>query len=264
VALASFSIDARAHADLSALTCEQTTEMEAKGIHFHKRSHIKSIQRSPNDPAALLATLVVGPNGEEQTLEVDQVLFAIGRKAMTNDIGLEALGIATDAKGDIQTDAFERTTVEGVYAVGDCTGKRLLTPVALAAGRRLSGRLFGPAHLRDLKLDYDYIPSVIFSHPPAGSVGLTEAEAREAHGATNVRCFTTAFGALPYKMMESSESAQPTAFKVRYHSYPYLCRSGAHYRYPFPRSSASARRSVSSVCTSSVAARTRCCRVSCS
>ena len=188
--------------------------MEAKGIVFHKQSHMKRIERSPTDSTALLVTLTVGPNDEEQTLEVDQVLFAIGRKAMTDGLSLEELGIATNAKGDIQTDAFERTTVEGVYAVGDCTGKRLLTPVALAAGRRLSGRLFGPAHLRELKLDYDFIPSVIFSHPPVGSVGLTEAEARETHGEANVRCHTTAFGALAYKMMESVESEQPTAFKV--------------------------------------------------
>lgn len=188
--------------------------MEAKGIQIHKQTHIKSIQRSPEDSTVLLATLIVGPNKDEQTLKVDQVLFAIGRKAMTKDIGLEALGVEMNVKGDIQTDVFEQTTVEGVYAVGDCTGKRLLTPVALAAGRRLSGRLFGPAHPRDLKLDYDFIPSVIFSHPPVGSVGLTEAEAKEAHGAVNVRCFSTAFGALPYKMMELAESEQPTKFKV--------------------------------------------------
>lgn len=72
------------------------------------------------------------------TLEVDVLVWAIGRRPMTHEIGLEAVGVQTDAKGFVKTDAFENTSVEGVYAVGDCAGKRLLTPVALAAGRRLS------------------------------------------------------------------------------------------------------------------------------
>ena len=92
-------------------------------------------------------------------------------------LALAAAGIKTLDGGYIDTDAFQNTNVAGVYAIGDVTGRAELTPVAIAAGRRLADRLFNGQ--TDRKLDYENIATVVFSHPPVGTVGLTEDEARE-------------------------------------------------------------------------------------
>jgi glutathione reductase (NADPH) len=110
----------------------------------------------------------------------DCVLWAIGRDANVAGLDLEASGVATDDAGFISTDEFQNTNVGGVYAIGDVTGRAALTPVAIAAGRRLSDRLFGGQLERHL--DYNLIPTVIFTHPPIGTVGATEAEARAQYG----------------------------------------------------------------------------------
>ncbi|KAB1257746.1 Glutathione reductase; mitochondrial, partial [Camelus dromedarius] len=109
--------------------------------------------------------------------------------------GIEVLkysqGIQTDDKGHIIVDEFQNTNVKGVYAVGDVCGKALLTPVAIAAGRKLAHRLFECKE--DSKLDYDNIPTVVFSHPPIGTVGLTEDEAIYKYGKENVKTYSTTF-----------------------------------------------------------------------
>jgi glutathione reductase (NADPH) len=120
----------------------------------------------------------------------DVVLWAIGREPVVDDLQLAAAGLQPAAGGSIPTDAFQQTPVPGVYAIGDVTGRAQLTPVAIAAGRRLADRLFDAQ--RDRKLDYSMIPTVIFSHPPIGTVGLSEAEARARHGEA-VRVYTSSF-----------------------------------------------------------------------
>ena len=110
----------------------------------------------------------------------DCVLWAIGRLAAVGDLGLKHPRIVRDSMGFVRTDAFQETNVSGVYAIGDVAGRAQLTPVAIAAGRRLADRVFGGQ--QDRRLDYDNIPSVIFSHPPIGTVGLTEAAARHQYG----------------------------------------------------------------------------------
>ena len=110
----------------------------------------------------------------------DAVLWAIGRSANVASLDLAAAGVATDASGFVSTDGFQDTNVAGIHAIGDVTGRAQLTPVAIAAGRRLSDRLFGGK--RDRHLDYDLIPTVVFTHPPIGTVGLAESEARAKHG----------------------------------------------------------------------------------
>lgn len=127
----------------------------------------------------------------------DCVIWAIGRTPCSGALGLETAGVAIDADGHIPVDALQDTNVAGIHAVGDITGRAPLTPVAIAAGRRLADRLFdGQA---DRHLDYDDIPSVVFSHPPVGSVGLTEAQARATHGAA-VRVYTTRFTDMYYAL----------------------------------------------------------------
>ncbi len=120
----------------------------------------------------------------------DAVIWAVGRTPATAGLGLEAAGVATDAGGFVTTDRFQQTNVSGVFAVGDVTGREPLTPVAVAAGRRLADRLFGGQPERHLP--YENIPSVVFSHPPLGSCGLSEHAARERHGAA-VRVYRAEF-----------------------------------------------------------------------
>lgn len=110
----------------------------------------------------------------------DRVLFATGRRPNTADIGLEAVGLQPDARGRIEVDAHHATCADGIHAVGDVTADPALTPVAIAAARRLMDRLFGGR--TDNALDLRSVPTVVFSHPPVGMVGLTETEARARHG----------------------------------------------------------------------------------
>ncbi len=110
----------------------------------------------------------------------DALIWAVGRLPNSGGIGLEALDVALGEQGEILTDAKQNSSVPGVYALGDVTGRQPLTPVAVAAGRRLADRLFGGQP--EACLDYDCIPSVVFGHPPLAGVGLNEEEARSVHG----------------------------------------------------------------------------------
>lgn len=132
------------------------------------------------------------------TADCDSLIWAVGRRPNSNDIGVETAGLHRDAHGFITTDEYQNASVAGVYAVGDVTGRAALTPVAIAAGRRLADRLFGGK--MDSRLDYSHIPTVVFSHPPIGTVGLSEAAAREKHGDT-VKVYATRFNALYYGVL---------------------------------------------------------------
>jgi len=134
------------------------------------------------------------PNGQQLT-EVDQLIWAIGRTPNTAALNLAAAGVELDTHGYVPTDEFQNTNVPGIYAVGDVTGRAQLTPVAIAAARRLSDRLFNNQPER--KLDYSNIPTVMFSHPPIGTVGLTEEEARQQHGEA-VKVYQTRFTAMAH------------------------------------------------------------------
>lgn len=128
----------------------------------------------------------------------DAVFWAIGRDPATDGLGLESAGVACDPAGYIPTDDFQATSVAGVYAIGDVTGREALTPVAIAAGRRLADRVFGGMTGR--RLEYADIPTVIFSHPPIGTCGLSEPEARRLHGDA-LRVYTSSFVPLYYGVM---------------------------------------------------------------
>ena len=110
----------------------------------------------------------------------DAVIWAIGRDPLSGGLGLEQAGIELDAAGHVRVDRLQQTRLAQHHAIGDVTGQAQLTPVAIAAGRRLSDRLFGGR--ADRHLDYANIPTVVFSHPPIGTVGLSEEAARERHG----------------------------------------------------------------------------------
>jgi glutathione reductase (NADPH) len=148
-------------------------EARAQGMIIHERA-IPAAVRAVSGKKTL-----VTEDGREFA-GFDCVLWAIGRDANLAGLALEASGVATDSAGFISTDEFQNTNAAGVYAIGDVTGRAALTPVAIAAGRRLSDRLFGGQPQRHL--DYNLIPTVIFTHPPIGTVGATEAEARAQYG----------------------------------------------------------------------------------
>lgn len=122
---------------------------------------------------------------------VDWLLWAVGRVPNSEDLGLDGIGLATTASGHIAVDAQQRTGVEGVLALGDVTTQPALTPVAVAAGRRLADRLFGGQP--DACFDPAQVPTVVFSLPPVASCGLSAAQARERHGAGAVSVHATRF-----------------------------------------------------------------------
>jgi len=122
--------------------------------------------------------------------DFEQVICAVGRIPNVENIGLEAAGVQLKG-GYIKVDEFQETTTSGIYSIGDVTGALELTPVAIAAGRKLARRLFNKEV--GLKQDYENVPTVIFSHPPCGSVGLSEEHAVTKFGKDNVKCYSTTF-----------------------------------------------------------------------
>jgi len=122
---------------------------------------------------------------------LDGIVWAIGRAPNSGDLELDRAGITIQDSGHIPTDDYQNTNVAGVYAIGDVTPRAALTPVAIAAGRRLADRLFGG--MEDRHLDYTQIPTVVFSHPPMGTVGLTEDQACERHGSEAIKVYRTQF-----------------------------------------------------------------------
>jgi glutathione reductase (NADPH) len=133
------------------------------------------------------------------------VLWAVGREPATGRLGLAQAGVRQYDDGYVIVDRFQETSAPGVYAIGDVTGQLALTPVAIAAGRRLADRVFGGQAGR--YLDYDLVPTVVFSHPPIGTVGLTEAEARDIHGDA-VRCYTSGFTPMYHALTEHKRRAE--------------------------------------------------------
>ena len=147
--------------------------MQADGIEIASHAVPTTIESSSDGHRLRLANgRVLGP--------FDSVIWAIGRTPNTGGLGLVEAGVILGPDGEIATDLRQDTNVAGIHALGDVTGRSELTPVAIAAGRRLADRLFGGEP--DRHLDYRLIPTVLFSHPPVGTVGLTEAEARATHG----------------------------------------------------------------------------------
>lgn len=132
-------------------------------------------------------------NGQQLT-DIDCLIWAIGRDPNSAALNLAAAGLTTDEYGHIVVDEFQNTNVTGIYAVGDVTGAAQLTPVAIKAARLLAERLFNPA-MATAKMDFRHIPTIVFSHPPIATIGLTEAEAREQHGDA-VRVYKSQFAAM--------------------------------------------------------------------
>ncbi len=135
--------------------------------------------------------------GKGERLEgLDVVIWAIGRAPNTAGLDLHATGIAVNGAGHIETDEFQETGVPGIYAIGDVTGRAALTPVAVAAGRRLADRVFGG--MKERRLKYENIATVVFSHPPVGTVGLSEPDAVARFGADAIKVYEARFTPMYY------------------------------------------------------------------
>lgn len=177
--------------------------MTQQGIHTYPSHTAQSLQRNANGTYQINFT-------EKQVLEdFDCVIWAIGRKANIEPLKLANAGIEIDNHENIIVDEWQNTTIKHIYAIGDVTGRAPLTPVAIAAGRRLADRLFGNA--KQAKLNYDNIPTVIFSYPPIGSVGMSEQQAIETHGEENIKTFQSRFNAMSHAL---SDKPQPTLVKI--------------------------------------------------
>ncbi|MCL1091845.1 glutathione-disulfide reductase [Shewanella profunda] len=159
--------------------------MATDGPTLHTHSVPKAVVKNADDSLTLSLE-----NGESIT--IDCLIWAIGRSPATGNIGLENTDVQLDSRGYVVTDAQQNTTHKGIYCVGDImAGGVELTPVAVKAGRLLSERLFNG--MTDAKMDYSLIPTVVFSHPPIGTMGLTEPEARAQYGDENIKVYTSTF-----------------------------------------------------------------------
>ncbi|KAL7821355.1 glutathione-disulfide reductase [Trichoderma aethiopicum] len=188
-----------------------TKEYERLGVHLHKQSLTTKVEKGAD--GKLSVTYRDGEGNESTVHDVDHLIWAVGRTPLTKGIGLQEAGVKLNEKGYIVVDDYQNTSVDNIYALGDVTGQVELTPVAIAAGRRLAHRLFGPPQFSNLKLSYENIPSVVFSHPEVGAIGLTEPQAIEKYGRENIKIYKTAFTAMYYAMMDP-ESKGPTSYKL--------------------------------------------------
>jgi glutathione reductase (NADPH) len=149
------------------------SEMQRQGIRVQTGYQVIALSREADG-------IVVRSADNRALADFDSIIWAVGRSPNTHNLDLAAAGIDIMPNGIIPVDDHQNTNVPGIHAIGDVTGKVPLTPVAIAAGRRLAERLFGDNP--GSKVDYTNVPSVVFSHPPIGTVGMTEAEARERYG----------------------------------------------------------------------------------
>jgi glutathione reductase (NADPH) len=186
-------------------------EYERVGIHIHKNSTQSKVEK--DSKTGKLTLHYKDSTGEGKLEDVDDLIWAIGRSPEVEDLGLEKAGVKQNEKGQIIADEYQNTNVENIYSLGDVVGKVELTPVAIAAGRKLSDRIFGPEKFKDSKLDYNLIPSVVFAHPEIGSIGLTEPQAVEKYGKENINVYNTSFTAMYYAMMEAEDKG-PTRYKL--------------------------------------------------
>ena len=177
-------------------------EMRRQGIDLRTACQVAALRRTADG-------IEVSDSDGQAIGDYDSVIWAVGRRANSAGLNLEAAGLQPSAGGYIAVDDFENTAVDGIYAIGDVTGKTALTPVAIAAGRKLAARLFGNQPLA--RVDYRDIPSVVFAHPPVATLGLAEDEARLRYGDGAVNVYETAFTPMRHALAANGST---TAIKL--------------------------------------------------
>jgi glutathione reductase (NADPH) len=170
-----------------------TDEIRKTGIDVRLNTTVRCLEDA--EGGAISAVL-----SHDEVVEVDAALYAIGRTPNTDGLGLEARGVELDSGGRVVVDDYYRSSIPWIHAIGDVANDMNLTPVALAEGMALAETLFGEGPTR---VDYDYVPTAVFSQPPLATVGLTEAAARAAHGPVDV--YTSEFRPLKHTLSGRSE-----------------------------------------------------------
>ncbi|KAK1929860.1 Glutathione reductase [Phytophthora citrophthora] len=180
-----------------------TDAMAKDGIHLRPHSNVVRVEQAADNTR----TLVLADGSKHDGYDV--VIYAAGRVPLTTNLQLGKAGVTTDKHGFIQVDEYQQTSNSKVFAVGDVCGTPALTPVAIAAGRRLSDRLFGG--MKGAKISYENIPTVVFSHPPIGTIGLTEAQARHKYGDDEIKVYTSRFVNMYYGLINEidEETGEP-------------------------------------------------------
>ncbi|MGE4348435.1 MAG: glutathione-disulfide reductase [Candidatus Berkiella sp.] len=158
-------------------------QYQKKGINLYPEHTPRALKESPDG-------LVLACENQKDLPAVDCLIWAIGRQSNIKDLQLEKSGILVDKKGLIQVDAYQNTSIPGIYALGDVASTWQLTPVAIKAGRQLAERLFN--HKSSAKADYSLIPTVVFSHPPIATIGMSEAQARIQYP-EDIKCYEAQF-----------------------------------------------------------------------
>ena len=162
-------------------------EMKKNGQPLHTHKVPQKLEKLDNGDIQI--------HFEDGTTHTSQkVIWAVGRKANVSQLNLEAAGVELTERGFIQVDEYQNTTTPGIYALGDVSGEKELTPVAIKAGRTLAERLFNGK--TDAKMDYELIPTVVFSHPAIGSIGLTQEQAEAKYGAENIKVYQSTFAGM--------------------------------------------------------------------
>ncbi|MCC7632825.1 glutathione-disulfide reductase [Stenotrophomonas rhizophila] len=182
------------------LTAQLAENLRHQGVQLHFNYRLRELRR---EAGSIVAYGHDGPHDAH----FDQLFFATGRRGNSAGLGLEALGIVVGDKGEVEVDDWQTTAVPSVHAVGDIAGKVGLTPVAIAAARKLMDRLFGGNP--QAKMDYDNVASVVFSHPALGAVGLSEEDARQQHD--DVRVYRSNFRPM---LQALSDGTQRSLFKL--------------------------------------------------
>ena len=173
-------------------------EMRKAGVDIRTGTDVQSIEALPGGARRLRLS-------DGSTLDADVVLYATGRHPNVEGLNLQGVGVRQTKNGHIEVDEHFATSVPGIYALGDAVGRKELTPVALAEAMALVDHLFGPAPGKPAHgpIDYELVPTAVFTHPPIGTVGLSEEAARERHGA--VRVFRSDFRPLRHTLSGSAE-----------------------------------------------------------
>ena len=185
------------------------------GIEIVSCSAISKVENLSSNSLQKKLSLTVTNKDTLETLVKDgyeTLIWAVGREANTHSLNIPSTGVKLNEQGFIITDEYQNTGVPNLYSLGDIGGIEMLTPVAIAAGRKLSERLFN--NKPDSKLDYSLIPSVIFSHPTAGSIGLSEQAAIKKFGKENIKIYQSKFVNMYFSMMEHN---QKTHYKIVCH-----------------------------------------------
>lgn len=193
-------------------------EYQRIGIKFVEHSDIQSIDKLNESELKVTYNQCENPdlttNCVTKTETFESLVWSIGRVPNIDSLGLQHTGIHMDKWNHVMVDEWQNTAMKNVYALGDVCGIAQLTPVAIMAGRKLADRVFGaPKGLVQVtlpdgsldpfyKMEYHTIPTVVFSHPPVGTIGLTESEAKAKYGGENVRVYESKFTNMYYSMMD--------------------------------------------------------------